>query len=83
MFALHGRDIVCAAVSATVEMCCNAVTEIAKLPAEESHEGNCIALRLREPDSTGDLLLRALQLELDRIAEQYPKNLKTVVLPQT
>ena len=80
-FSAHGRDIVCAAVSAAVEMCCNAVTELAKLPAEVTQEDGTIGLRLRSPDPTGDLLLRALQLELDRISAQYPRNLKTVILP--
>ena len=48
-----------------------------------TQEDGTIGLRLRSPDSTGDLLLRALQLELDRISAQYPRNLKTVILPQT
>ena len=82
-FAPHGRDVVCAAVSASVEMCCNAVTELAKLPAEVSQSDDSISLRLRDPDPVGDLLLRALQRELDRIAEQYPRNLRTVILTQT
>ena len=82
-FASHGHDIVCAAVSAAVEMCCNAVTELAKLPAEVGEKDGEIRLQLQSPDSVGDLLLRALQLELDTISAQYPRNLRTVIIPKT
>ncbi len=79
-FLEHGKDIVCSAVSSSVQMCCNGITEILKEKVEIFCDEGKISLK-------GDLnkkpiqdFLKALKLQLSLIEKQYPKNIKLDVV---
>lgn len=76
--AAKGMDIVCAAVSACVELAANGVTEVLGLPGKVVAEDDTV--RLRIPDDAvckaSSCLLRSLRLELKQIAEEYPQRVR-------
>ena len=82
----EGTDIVCAAVTSAVQLSANAITEIAAVDAEVRAEGNLVALTL--PDRTGDegaeyaaqVILKALLLHLETLAEQYRGTIRITVM---
>ena len=75
-YAKAGRDIVCAAVSACLEMCANGITEIAGEQADIQTEANRITVRSTQ--KTAALFMQAFELEMQRIAEQYPTHIRLV-----
>ena len=85
-YADKGRDIVCAAVTSAVQLSANAITEIAAVDADVRAEGNLVALTL--PDKTGgegaeyaaQVILKALLLHLETLAEQYRGTIRITVM---
>lgn len=78
-FAEYGHDLVCCAVSVSVQMCCNAITQVAKKQAKvESSEGR---VEFEVCDEVCDneivqIILKSLELQLTVVSDQYRKNLK-------
>ena len=76
-----GEDIVCASVTSAVQLVCNGVTEVLKIPAEVRVEENLVRLRLPGDACAGAAwLLEALLLHLRLLEQDYPQNLTTTVL---
>lgn len=81
MFAAYGSDVVCASVSSAVQLTVNGVTEILKIPADvEVSEGE-ISMELPQncTADTANAFVCALCLQLQLLAEDYPKNLKVII----
>lgn len=76
-FAGAGSDIVCAAVSSAVNLVCNTITEVFKLPAQVGEKNNCVTLKLpQSSEKSALLLLQGLYEQLLQIEEEYPANLR-------
>jgi len=76
-----GEDIVCASVTSALQLVCNAVTEVQKLPAQVLVEENRIRLTLPEEASgEAERSVQALLLQLRLLEQEYPQNIKTTVL---
>lgn len=77
-YADAGEDIVCAAVSSAVQLTANGITEVLGLQAQVCAEGDTVSLRLDDPGACREAepFLKALQLHLSVLAEDYPKNVK-------
>ncbi len=75
-YASSGRDIVCASVSSAVMLACNLATDIFKLKAEVSAEGERVALSLQEPDNG---VIEGLYKHLSAVSEEYPENIRVKV----
>lgn len=74
-FSNIGQDIVCAGVSAIVEMCCNAITDILKKKVLiECIEGR-IFLKIYEEDISVEMFLKALEMEVILLQKQYRENI--------
>lgn len=78
-FAPEGEDIVCAAVSSAVELTANGITEILGADAcvQAPAEGE-ISFRLAQGSPEAEWFLRALQLQLELIAEDYPEYVRVI-----
>ncbi len=78
-YASHGKDIVCAYVSASVQLTANLMTEIFCLPVDiqEREENATVSICVTKPDDTGnaDRLLRGLEMQLKSLSEVYPRNI--------
>ena len=75
-YAAHGSDIVCAAVSSVAYMTANTIIEIMKVDADVNVEENGeMTLKIPEEsaEKTKELLL-GLELHINELAKQYPKN---------
>lgn len=72
---VHGKDIVCAAVSALTINCANALESIAKVSPIVNASDGCLTVEVKESHYNHDasILLEALQLGLTDIASSYPK----------
>lgn len=79
-FLEYGKDIVCAAVSCAIQMCCNGITEILKKKVIIEFEEGKIFLEVEISEKSIQNFLEALRLQISLIEKQYPKNveLKTV-----
>ena len=75
-FLEYGKDIVCSAVSSSVQMCCNGITEILKEKVEISCGEGEISLKGNLNKKSIQDFLKALKLQLSLIEKQYPKNIK-------
>jgi uncharacterized protein YsxB (DUF464 family) len=64
----HGRDLVCAAVSAVGFGLCNALDEMTDKAGFEVSEGN-IRIWIPEPDETAEIILRTGLYQFETIAE--------------
>ena len=69
-FEEYGKDIVCAAVSCAVRLCCNGLTEIAKKKV----------LNEEVEDEIVQIFLKALKLEVGLIEKSYSENVKLKVM---
>lgn len=81
-FEEYGKDIVCAAVSCAVRLCCNGLTEIAKknvLIKEEDGEIGLKVLNEEVKDEVVQIFLKALKLEIGLIEKSYSENVKLKV----
>lgn len=77
-FAEAGLDIVCAAVSSAVELTANGITEIAKVNATVSANGDMVYLFLDEKNRQNVYaiaFLKALRLHLELLSMDYPDNI--------
>ncbi len=73
LFADSGSDIVCAAVSAAVELSINGITEVLSVPAQVSVQEDRICFSMKQNSQQAQAFLRALQMELEQIQRDYPK----------
>ena len=74
LFAVHGSDIVCSAVSSAAIMAANTITEVfGEQPYIETEEGHLLLKGVTSASSQG--VLRGLELHLEQLAEQYPENI--------
>lgn len=81
MFAKYGQDIVCASVSSALQLTVNGITEILKISADVKVGENEISLKLPQDcnDAAADTLMCAFCLQMQLLAEDYPKNLKLII----
>ena len=70
-YAEYGHDIVCSAVTSAVETVLNGITECACVPAEVSVSDNEIVLNLAQRNTSAEILLSALKLQLENIESDY------------
>lgn len=79
-YAPHGEDIACASVSSAVQLTANAITEILKLPADVSAEGDEVMLRLRsETDApAAQPFFEALRLHLELLSQEFEKTISFI-----
>ncbi len=75
-FADSGKDIVCAAVTSAVELTANGITEVACEKASVSAGDNEVRLTVEKITPQSTLLLQAMRLQLQLLAEQFPKNIR-------
>ena len=67
-----GNDIVCSAVSSSVMLVCNTITDFFKADAVVSVGENRIVLRLNSSDKPSEELLHSFHVHMENIAEEYP-----------
>lgn len=82
-FKEHGKDIVCAAVSSSVRLCCNGLTEVAKKKVliEKKDEKICLSVLNEEiEDEVVQIFLKTLKLEVSLIEKNYSENVKLNVV---
>ena len=76
-FAVHGEDIVCAAVTSAFQFCANGITEILRVDAHVSIGSDTVSIELPDHASLAAKdFLRALKLHLTILCEQYPENIQ-------
>lgn len=73
--APEGQDLVCAAVSACVEMTANGITDVLGLPAEVTAKTDTVRLVLpvEQAGRESDCLLRTLHFMLEQLQTDYPE----------
>ncbi len=76
-YAPYGEDIVCASVSSAVQLTVNAITEILKLPAEVSAEGEEVMLMLSSQADAKNAqpFFKALHLHLELLSQDFEKTI--------
>lgn len=74
-FDEYGSDIVCSAVTSAVQMCCNTITEILKMPADVQVRENIISLQLQEPKQAQPML-KGLLLHFETLQKDYKDNIQ-------
>ncbi len=80
-YAASGEDIVCSALSAVSHMTAVGLTQVLGLDAwvkVEEDQGRMAVLVRRQQAQAAQALLRALELELGAIAQQYPHHLRII-----
>ncbi len=78
-YAPAGEDIVCASVSSAVQLTANALTEILGTRAQVKVSENSVKIVPAQGDSRSQDFLRALQLHLELLAEDYPGTVKVTI----
>ena len=76
-YAPNGEDIVCASVTSALQTVLNGITEVLKVPAQVQVEENKITCTLPEDSDSqaAQAFLNALFLQLNLLAEDYPKTI--------
>lgn len=76
-YAPKGEDIVCASVTGALQTVLNGITEVLKVPAQVQVEENKITCTLPEDSDSqaAQAFLNALFLQLNLLAEDYPKTI--------
>ena len=76
-YAPKGEDIVCAGVTSALQTVLNGITEVLKVPAQVQVEENKITCTLPEDSDSqaAQAFLNALFLQLNLLAEDYPKTI--------
>lgn len=75
--SIHGRDIVCAAVSTAIIMTINQIELFSKLDKiEYVMDEGFFKIKKRENDSEVSLIIKNLEFTLENLKEQYPKYIK-------
>ena len=74
----YGNDTVCAAVSSTAIMAANTVTDIMNINADAVAEEGYLRFTVTQVDGLEEsqAVLRGLELFLNELCKQYPKNVK-------
>jgi hypothetical protein len=72
-YGTEGNDIVCAAVSSSVMLVCNTITDYFKARTNVSVEENRITLRLEENDEASRKLLESFYKHMEIIAEGHSR----------
>ena len=67
-----GNDIVCSAVSSSVMLVCNTITDFFHADADVSVGENDIVLRLNDSDGPSEKLLDSFRVHMEGISEDYP-----------
>lgn len=77
LFADYGNDIVCSSVSTAAILTANAITHLGykENVLVKYSEGN-FKIRLNKFDEVPFKLIQNLEIALDDLANQYPKNIK-------
>ncbi|MCI8624465.1 MAG: ribosomal-processing cysteine protease Prp [Provencibacterium sp.] len=78
-YAEKGSDIVCAAVTTSVQLVINTITDVMKIPAETAVEENRIAFSLETEETVPQPLMEGLFRHLSLLAEDYPQNVRISV----
>lgn len=73
-----GHDLICCAVSAVVQMCCNGLTEVAKCSVKVCSGDGFVKTRVKSDSLEAQVLLKSLELELNLLAQQHNKILKLI-----
>ena len=74
---VRGESVVCAAVSSACYMAANTITDVLMLDADISLSDGYMKLLLSGGNAEpAQAILQGLQLHLEQLAEQYPKNIK-------
>ena len=72
-YADAGQDVICASVSASVQLTANLLTEIYQLLAEIAVEENCISISVDAiQDVDAERLLQGLLLQMQLLTEEAP-----------
>ena len=79
-FSEYGSDIVCAGVSCSVQMCCNAITDILTADVDVICEKNRVNLKVNCKDDCVQSFLKALKLQLAIMQKNYSKNISLKIL---
>ena len=79
-FAESGFDIVCAAVSCAVQMCCNGITEIVKADARVFVDSDEISLKVESFDEKVQVLLESLKMQIGLLEKDYGENISLFLL---
>ena len=76
-YADYGSDIVCASVTSALQTVINGITEVLKVPAQVQVDENKITCTLPEDSDSqaAQAFLNALFLQLNLLAEDYPKTI--------
>ena len=81
-YADAGQDVICASVSASVQMTANLLTEIYQLPAEIAVEENCISISVDAiQDVNAERLLQGLLLQMQLLPKKPRVVFKSGMLP--
>ncbi len=75
-YSVNDLDIVCAAVSSVVRMCCNGIEEVAKTKVQICVDEGLVELKNYSSNLETQILLESLKLELSLIEKEHPANLK-------
>ncbi len=79
LFAPHGQDIVCAAVSALTTTCVNALETVAGVRAEVTvRDGEMKVALPRDAGHDAQVILSAMAQGLRDVAQQYPEHLQLI-----
>ena len=73
-----GHDLVCCAVSASVQMCCNGITQVLRHKAKVECSDGVVGLRISSSDCSVQAFLNALEMQLVNISKKHRKNLKLI-----
>lgn len=78
-YADKGSDIVCAAVTSSVQLAVNTMMDIVGQKADIKVEENHIVFRLdSQQDRCSDYLMRGLYQHLAGLSEEYPENVEVL-----
>ena len=77
-YANFGKDIVCAASSATILTTINAILSINEKTINVIQNDNNIDLNIIENDNITNKLIDNMLISLKSIQEQYPKNIEII-----
>lgn len=78
-YADKGQDIVCAAVTSSVQLVVNTAVDVMGLPAQTTVEENCIAFFPQTGAPAAQQLIEGLYRHLLLLSEDYPQNVRIEV----
>lgn len=78
-YAQKGNDIVCAAVTSSVQFMINTFTEVLQLAAQIEVEENRIVFKPEADEPVAQQLVEGLYRHLSLLSEDYPQNVRVSV----